>query len=454
MTPDSTGRARDLVRVLPLAALAQFICAMVLGGRLHPDETHQYLEVAHRFVWGYGARAHEWHSGMRNVVAPGAVAAVFALARSLGVEEPRAYVGLVHVVVGALSLVVVACAYDLVARVDRGRAYTVALVLALWLPWSNLAFRTLGETFSVITLMVALRAWERPSRHDFAVGAWLALGFALRYPAGVFMVPFAASYALRRDARGLARWSLGVALVVAALGVVDHLAWGRPWHSVLAYADFNLVRDRARIDYGSRPAWFYLACLVGLSPFALLAAAARGATWRRGGMTLVAALTYLAVMSALAHKEPRFFLTVVPVLVTAAGLVAPAWSPRASRALVAACALHAAAALAVYLRDDVCEGDATRAMMFIGRQPAVDAVAIVGVSHPGCVYLHRDVPVFANGRADAARGLAALDRRWRVAPGRAYYAVAREGAALDGLRARGWRVLRRVGNVAVCLRGQ
>ncbi len=430
------------------------MCAWALGGRLHPDETHQYLEVAHRFVWGYGARAHEWHSGMRNVVAPGAIAAVFALARALGVDDPRAYVGLVHVVVGALSLVVVACAYDLVARVDRGRARTVALVLALWLPWSNLAFRTLGETFSVITLMVALRAWERPARGDLAVGAWLALGFVFRYPAGVFLVPFAASYALRRDARGLARWGLGVALVVAALGVADHLAWGRPWHSVLAYADFNLVRDRARIDYGSRPAWFYGACLVGLAPFALLAAAARGATWRRGGMPLATALTYLAVMSALAHKEPRFFLTVVPVLVTAAGLVAPPWSARASRALVAVCALHAAAALAVYLRDDVCEGDAVRAMQWVGRQPVVDAVAIVGVSHPGCVYLHRDVPVFANGRADVVRGLDALDRRWRVAPGRAYYAVVHEGAALDGVRARGWRVVRRVGNVAVCLRGQ
>lgn len=425
------------------------MCALTLGGRLHPDEIHQYLEVAHRAVWGFGTRPHEWHSGMRNTLAPGALTALFALLRGIGVDDPRVYLSVTHALVGALSLVAVACAYDLVARVDRDRARLVALVLALWGPWQNLAFRTLGETFSAVTLMLALRAWSAAPRDDLRVGFWLSAGFALRYPAGLFLVPFVVSYASRRDDKGFARWSVGATLPMIALALADWSAWGTPFHSVLAYVDFNIVRGRASADYGSRPAWFYLACAAGFAPVALLVTAARRARWRDGAMPLAVTLTYLAVMSALAHKEPRFFLTIVPAMVVAAGLIAAPWSPRASRTIIAVSALHSLVALAVYARSNVCEGDAALAAERIGREPVVTSVALVGVSHPGYVRLHRDVPVTGDGRNDVRRSLDALDRATRGASRDGRFAIARGDEARRGLAVRGWRERYRLGEVGV-----
>ncbi len=400
-------------------------------------------------VWGYGTRPHEWHSGMRNALAPGALAALLSLLRALGVDDPRVYLSVTHALVGAASLVAVVCAYDLVARVDRDRARVVALALALWAPWQNLAFRTLGETFSALTLMLALRAWTRSPRDDLRVGAWLAAGFVSRYPAGLFLVPFVASYAWRLDLKGFARWCAGAAIPLMALAIADWRVWGAPLHSVFAYVDFNLVRGRASADYGSRPAWFYLACTAGLAPVALLLAAARRARWRDGAMPLATTLTYLVAMSLLSHKEPRFFLTVVPAMAVAAGLVAPPWSARASRAIIAATALHSLVALAVYARSNVCEGDAALAAERIGRDASVTSVALVGVSHPGYVRLHRDVPVTGDARNDVGRSLAALDRATASVSREGRFAIARGAEATHGLIARGWRERYRLGDVGV-----
>ena len=447
-----TPRARDLAAPLSLSALTQLACAIVLGGRLHPDETHQYVEVAHRLVWGYGTVPHEWRSGMRNLALPGALAGVLHAARTLGLDDPRAYLGVVHALVGALSLTVVAAAYDVtLARTDdRARARLAALALALWVPWQNLAFRTLGETFSTVALCAALALHARPRRSDVAVGAAVALAFVARYPAGLYLAAFAGWYVAARDLRGLARWALGAGAVLAALGALDALTWGRPWHSVLAYADYNVLRDRARLDYGARPAWFYLACLPAFAPLALLAASAPGASWRRGGLALAVALTYLGAMSLVAHKEPRFFLPAIPLLVIAAACAAPAWSARRGWAVLALCAAHSVAALAVYERSGVCEGDAVRAAEWVGRQRHVSAVVLVGASHPGYAHLHRDVPVVGDARNDPRRALAAFEaRRLR---GWQWAICLRRTGACEGMRARGWRWERAFGGVDVLVR--
>lgn len=440
-------RPAAVARLVAVAALTQLVCALALGGRVHPDETHQYLDVAHRAVWGFGTRPHEWYAGMRNAAIPGALGLWFALLRALHVSDARWIVGSVHALVGALSLRVVIVAYDLVARVDRGRAYAVAMVLALWAPWQNLAFRTLGETFSALALLQALAAWEASPRRDVRAGAWLGAAFVARYPAGLFLLPFAAAYVRDRDARGFARWCFGAAVPLGLLGALDALVWGRPWHSVFAYADFNLVRGRAALDYGARPVWFYLATVWAFAPAALLAVALRRPRMRDGGMTLAVALTYLAVMSLLAHKEPRFLLAIVPALVIAAGRAVTVWRPGIARAVVLLAALQSVVVIAVLHHTQVYEGDAVEAAEWVGRQGDVAGVVLLGVSHPGYVHLRRDVPVWGDGRNDPGAALRRMEGAPRVRGTR--WAIARDGATARAVRALGWRDVRGFGDVRV-----
>lgn len=454
--PRAERPPHPLALPLALALATQALCAWVIGGRLHPDETHQYLEFAHRVAWGYGNRPHEFYSGMRNLAAPGALAGVLSLAHALGLDDPHAYLALVHALVGLASLAVPWSLYAVVRERtnDPARARFAAMTIACWVPFANLAFRTLGETFSTIAWALALREWNRSPRHDARVGALLALGFVFRYPAGVALVPFALAHLWRRDLRALARFTLGVTIVVGLLGLLDTLTWGHPWHSLFAYADYNLVRDRARLDYGARPAWFYLACLVAFAPLGLLVSAAsrKPSPVNRHTGALGLVLVYLAVMSVIAHKEVRFFLPIVPFVVLAAALAREEWSPRRMRWSLALTALQSACVLAGYAVTDVCERDAVRAAENVGRRADASALVMVGASHPGYAHLHRNVPVYGDARNHPRRALDALDRHPPRGRAGALYLVCgadqREFCARE-LPGRGAHEVERVGRATV-----
>lgn len=395
---------------------AQWVCAFVLGGRLHHDEVHQYLEQAHRVVFGFGSLPHEYLSGMRNWLAPGALSALFFALKSLGLTDARWLLGVTHCGLGCLSLYALACAWDLVHRATRSLAHArlAALAVALWVPSANLAFRTLGEGFSVVTLMAALRALtpadDRPLTAPSALraGLWMGLGFVVRYPAGVFVVPVVAVLLARREGRCLAAFCAGVGAMLAGLALLDVVTWGAPLHSVFAYADYNLVRDRARIDFGARPPWFYAAWAAGFGPLALYALSP---PWKPSRALVIPAsviVGYLAVMASIAHKEPRFFLPVLPALIALLVALRPAWGARRQRWLLAGMAAQSLAVLAALWTLDVCEGDEARAAMRIGRANDVAAVAALTTYHPGYVLLRQRVPVVYDPRGEPSRALVAL----------------------------------------------
>ena len=129
--------------VYALALLAQGASLAALDGRLHHDEVHQYAEPAHRMVWGYGTVTHEWHRGMRNTLAPGALAGLFRAARALGLDGPWALFALRHGAMALLSLLTLRAVMDHVrhrtSRDDLARF--AGLTLALSLPWAALAAR-------------------------------------------------------------------------------------------------------------------------------------------------------------------------------------------------------------------------------------------------------------------------------------------------------------------------
>lgn len=428
-------------RIYALALAVEAAALAALDGRLHHDEVHQYLEPAHRMVWGYGTVAHEWHRGMRNTLAPGALAGLFAAARALGLDAPNALFALRHTAMALLSLLALRAAMDHVAdATDEARARYAGAGLALCAPWAALATRTLGEALSMVAVLLALRALGRSQHLRAGVGAGAA--FALRYPAGLF----AAALALGSAARGpkpLGRFAMGATLPLAALALADLRAWGSPFASVRAYATFNLVHDRARIEYGARPWWFYLACALAFAPWPL-ALGLRG-PWsaRRAGVALGCLGVYLGAMSALAHKEPRFFLTALPLVAVALARGAGAVGPR-SRAALALVAAQGAAVVALWWRAGIFQGDVARATRWVAGRRDVGALWVMNASHPGWTSLRRDVPLRADPRERMDVVLAALDGAEGPRRGRAYAICEgrlRPGEGLrcaEALRARGF----------------
>ena len=82
-----------MIPILALAFAARAGIALSGDFRLHSDEIMQYLEPAHRLVFGNGAIFWEYHYGARSWLTPGFVAAVLKLLEIVGLDRPFWYVG-------------------------------------------------------------------------------------------------------------------------------------------------------------------------------------------------------------------------------------------------------------------------------------------------------------------------------------------------------------------------
>src|SRR5438132_13966839 len=99
--------------------------ALLVGGTLrvwlafnddgisYPDEVFQSLEPAHRLVFGYGLVAWEFVEGARNWAFPGFVAALFAVGRLVGPDDPRVYLGLTRLAFSGIGIATALGSYRL-----------------------------------------------------------------------------------------------------------------------------------------------------------------------------------------------------------------------------------------------------------------------------------------------------------------------------------------------------
>ena len=304
-----------LVLVLAFAARA----AVALSGDfvIHPDEVFQYLEPAHRLVFGNGVTYWEYFYGARNWIVPGLVAGVLKLFDLVGLGEPRWYVGGVELVFCAISLTIPLGMY-LVARCHFGEtAARVALLAgAFWYELCGFAHKPMTEFVAVGPLLLALWIAIRPGRVELGAGLCaavltvLAAAIRLQY-APVAVVLFA--IVLMRAKHMPALLLTGGALVLA-VGAFDAATWDAGlFHSYVTNIRYNLLMGQVRA--GESPAWQYLAWLItahgGLSLLCLVAAAFAP---RRYALVLALIALIVGIHSVQAHKEYRFIFAALPLL--------------------------------------------------------------------------------------------------------------------------------------------
>ena len=328
-------------RYLPLVlALAFAIRAGVaLSGDfvLHPDEIMQYLEPAHRLVFGSGVTYWEYFYGARSWLVPGLVAAVLALFDALGLDEPQWYVAAVKLAFCAISLAIPAGMYFFARRhfgEATGRASLVAG--AFWYELVGFAHKPLTEFVATAPLMALLALTVRPAGVARAQAVWPAAALAVL--AGAVRLQYAPIAALLlgivlvRTAKRT-RLALIAAGLALAVGIFDAVAWdGCLFHSYVTNVRYNLILGPMRA--GESPPWQYLEWLA-LAGGGLGVLCIAGAAWRPGryGLLLALIALTLAMHSMQPHKEYRFVAVVLPLwLSIGADLVARAGAAVAERA--------------------------------------------------------------------------------------------------------------------------
>ena len=263
-----------LPNILLLAFLARTTCALttqyVTHYVTHPDETFQYLEQAHRLVFGHGIVPWEYQYGARSWIIPGFIALILKLIAVSGLDRPDIYQPTVKLVFCAISLSLPLSVYKIAqAILDEGAARLALLAAAFWYQLIYFSPSPMPDALSAYALFGAL-VWlfHRPTRGStFAFGALAGLTLALRFQLAPMVGIAMLLAALRWRWRG---WPalVGFLFVIASAGALDAYTWGRAFNSVISNVELNLVAGFAE-RLGTAPSYYYLLKLVtdfGASP--------------------------------------------------------------------------------------------------------------------------------------------------------------------------------------------
>ena len=414
--------------VLALAFAVRAAVALSGDFLLHPDEVMQYLEPAHRLVFGNGITFWEFFYGARSWLIPGFVAGILKAFDLVGLGEPRWYVGGVELVFCAISLAIPAAMYFFARRHFSEAAARVSLVAgAFWYELVSLAHKPMTEFVATALLLALLALCARPSL-ERAGTVWLCAALAVL--AGAIRVQYAPLALLllgvvfvRTEKK--AQLAVATGLFVFTVGVFDGITWdGLLFHSYRANFLVNLALGEVLSeDFAAylRPPYQYLAWLwtasAGLTALCLVAALCN---LRRHAFLLALIALILLMHSAQVHKEYRFIFVVIPLgLMVGANVLVNVWDrvghPFLVRGLAAAVfvsvsiagilhalpyqeSVHAGFRVDAWTLRYIHDHDPVfAAYRYLARNPEVKGVAHVDRGYyelAGYYHLHRKVPFY------------------------------------------------------------
>lgn len=421
MTPTAPAPHTFTWRWLPAVTLGALVLRLWWAHHTlnvyHPDEVFQYLEQAHRWVFGYGFIPWEFRFGTRSWLLPLLLSAPLAAFKVLGWDTPAIYVPAIQSLLAVCATTVVPIGYYLTRRLaSEDAARMAAVLLAGWYELLHFSVRPLPDSVAaVIVPAMFVAAFSRRSTAAAAGGITAALLLVLR----VHLLPLtaiAAFVAARRWSRrqsviGVSFWAATLTL----LGMLDFWMWGDWFASVYNNVHMNFVLGVAAL-FGVEPPLFLVGAL-GVTSAGVwwLVPIASTRVLRLTALPLLIVTVIVASLSLVGHKEYRFILPAVPFLLILLAICATAatagWHGRRKslgRAVVLAgmAALSWAGATArlpyewrVY-EAPLANDDVLRAVRALSTDSTLTALY---VSDPewsltgGYYHLHRAVPVYFGG---------------------------------------------------------
>lgn len=290
----------------------------------HADEVWQYIEPAYGLLTGDWIRTWDIRLGIRSWLIPLAMLPPVWLGHVLA-PASELHLVLPRIAMAFASLGTVWAGWALGAQLSRRHAMAAAFVAAIWVDFAYFAPRTSSDTFSALAILPGLALLVRfrkdaDRKQVFWGGLLLGLGFIMRFPLGpALAIPFV--WAGRLDIRKAWVPLLTGAACGVGFDILANAAMGQPplqwiYNNVFA----NVVAQRSHA-YGIEPADWYLRVLVWEWQYiavALVPALIFGA--KRYPMLLATAVAVIAVHSAISHKEYRFILLAVLLLVLLAAI--------------------------------------------------------------------------------------------------------------------------------------
>ncbi|CAK1542737.1 unnamed protein product [Leptosia nina] len=313
------------------------------GTEAAPDEYWQTLEVAHKHVFGYGALTWEWQKGIRNYLYPSFVSAIYAILKFTSLDYPEVVATSPRILQAIISSYADYSFY----KWTGNRKWALFLILTSWF-WFYTASRTLLQTFETALVAVALSIFPfkagKLAQYEQEDNRWIWLAVV-----SVFVRPTSAPLWLVLGIYNLLTTNQGKALILkkylpisliagGSLVALDTYFYGKlivtPWE----FFQYNVLQDVGSF-YGTHPWHWYISqglpAVLGVTlPLVLWGAISvvkRPKENIIGAVLLAAAAVHVGLHSCIPHKEFRFVLPLLPILLYLAQSVVVPWSRKAKR---------------------------------------------------------------------------------------------------------------------------
>jgi hypothetical protein len=307
--------------LLTRAGLAYFSPSMYW-----PDEVYQTLEPAHRLIFGYGRVMWEYRDGLRSWTFPGVLGGLMWIGQFLG-KGSTGYLALIALVLSAVSLLPPLVTYLWARRQWESKWWPiVAMVFPLiWFEAIYFGPKTLYECFTIHLVIGAIFLirftddnWIRPLIGGLIIGVCIITRPHLA-PVPIVLGLLVPLYAERPHAM-FSALVVGVVGGAGLAGIVDVIAYGVPFHSLIVNLHTNVIEGKAS-NWGTSPWWQYFAWAWEVSPFgSVVMAAALVAGTVRYPMLAWPPIVILAAHCFIPHKEYRFIYPVVAMATVIVGL--------------------------------------------------------------------------------------------------------------------------------------
>ena len=404
---NASGRSRALWPMLHALAAAALVLRLVVAWWSehvsHPDEIFQYLEQAHRLVYGYGFVPWEFRFGARNWLLPAALAALLEALRAIGLDQPTVYIPVLKSIFAALSVSIIYASFTIGRNLFCERTGLIAAVFATI--WYELLYSSTLPTPEVlgayaIVVALALVTGHPTGRRAVFVGLLLGVSVALRLQ---YAPPAAALWVLVvigwgwRQALSLAASS---AAILVFAGMLDAWSWGIPFVSYYNKVVFDVLYGVGDIWGRKQPLWYIYSLTLASCGLHAIAIGYGVLAWRRCWPILLVVACVLVPHSLVPHKEYRYVFCAVPLLLVLLadaivnGLSLPAIR---GKCLIAIAVVTVISGLGCAFGGVLERDDRLLATLDLSRRS--DVMAVLYLCGPwwtsgGFYYLHHNVPYY------------------------------------------------------------
>ncbi|XP_076628412.1 phosphatidylinositol glycan anchor biosynthesis class B [Colletes latitarsis] len=286
-----------------------------------PDEYWQSVEVAHRLAFGYGYLTWEWHAKIRNYIYPFLISIIYRI---------LALVSLDHVTILTIlprMLQAIVCAYGEYRFYQWTKNKWTLYSLCLNWYWYYCASRTLINTVETACTMIALSIFPwRDSNIRNLNFLWI-VGFLcmIRPTAAVIWLPLCLYHlctSLQDKLMLICRYSVVCIVCCLSSILLDSYCYGTLVISPWEFFVINVLHKIGNI-YGTQHLLWYIFCglpvLLGVYYIVFLLCIWQVtkyyACFHRQAIMLIVIGWTICVYSLLSHKEFRFLLPLLPMLI-------------------------------------------------------------------------------------------------------------------------------------------